>query len=117
MSNKTTTSPAAKILNLLLLLSFVVTILAPLTGLIVHKLASALFLLLCIVHTLLYRKRLKVRSLALLALVFLAFFTGLFSLIFDEIPLILALHKVISIGSVFVLAIHIFIFHRHLLRS
>lgn len=113
-SPKKPLSPAAKALNVLLLLSFVVTLLAPLTGIMVHKLASTLFLLLCIVHTVLYRKRLKLRGLAMLGLVALAFLSGLFGLIFDEIPLILALHTVISIGCVFALAIHIFVFRRRL---
>lgn len=109
-----TLSPAAKILNMALLIAFIVTLLVPLTGIIVHKMASAIFLLLCIVHTVLYRRKLKGKSIGLLFLVFAAFFTGLFGMIFDEIPLILALHKVISIGSVFALAIHIFIFHRRM---
>lgn len=103
---------AAKILNILLLLSFIVTNLVPLTGLIVHKMASLIFLLLCIIHAIFYRKKLKQKALLLLALVALAFFSGLFGLIFDEIPLILALHKVISIGSIFALAIHIFVYWR-----
>lgn len=108
------TAPGAKVLNLLLLASFIVTILAPVTGLVIHKLASTLFLLLSIVHTLLYRKRLKAKSFVLLALVAAAFLSGLFGLIFDHVPIILALHKVISIGSVFALAIHIFVFHRRM---
>lgn len=106
---------AAKLLNWLLLVSFVVTNLAPLTGLIVHKLASVLFLLLCIIHTVVYRKRLKRKTVLLLLVVAAAFLTGLFGLIYDEIPMILALHKAVSIGSVFFLAIHIFVFHRRML--
>ena len=101
-------------LNLALLISFVITVLAPLTGLIVHKLASTLFLLLCIVHTIVYRKKLGAKRYLLLALVAAAFATGLFGLILDQYPLVLALHRAVSIGSVFFLAIHIFLFHRKL---
>ena len=113
-TSKKSTSPAVKLLSLLLLLSFVVTLLVPLTGIVVHKLASTLFLLLCVLHTLVNRNHLKARGLALLGLVVIAFASGLFGLIFDEIPLILALHKVIAMGSVFSLGIHNFVFHRRL---
>lgn len=104
----------AKILNYALLISFVVTNLVPLTGVMIHKMASAVFLLLCIVHAVVYRKRLKRKAVGMLALVLAAFCSGIFGLVFEEVPLILQLHKVISIGSVFVLAIHIFRFHRRL---
>lgn len=104
-------------MNYLLLISFIITNLVPLTGIHIHKLASVIFLLLCIIHTIIHRKRLKSRSYLLLGLVLVAFFSGLFGMIFDEIPLILALHKVISIGLVYVLAIHIFIYHRRLKKA
>lgn len=117
MHNSKTTSPAVKILNWLLLASFVLTNLVPITGIMVHKMASAVFLLLCIIHTIVCRRQLKWRGLLLLALVVLAFLSGLFGMIFDQFPIILALHKVISIGSVFALAIHIFIYHRRLTRK
>ena len=105
---------AKKILNYLLLITFLLTNLVPLTGIPVHKMASTLFLLLCIVHTLVYRRKMGPKRYALLAIIFAAFFSGLFGMIFEEIPLILQLHKVISIASVFFLAIHIFLFHRRL---
>ena len=98
-----------KTLNLLLLLSFIVTVLVPLTGIPVHKMASTLFLILTIAHTLVYRKTLGARKYLLLGVVFLAFLGGLFGMIFDQFPIILSLHKVISIASVFFLAIHIFV--------
>lgn len=107
-------SPAAVLLNLLLLASLIVTLLAPLTGIIVHKLASTLFLLLCVIHTLVHRKRLKGRGVLLLALVVLSFASGVLGLIFDQFPVVLALHKVVSIACTAVLAIHIFIFHRRI---
>ena len=103
-----------KILNIALLVSFIVTILVPLTGVHVHKLASVIFLLLCIVHTVLYRKKLGANRYLLLALVLVCFATGLFGIIFDQFPLILILHRVISIAAVFFLAIHIFVFHKRI---
>lgn len=105
---------AKKVLNSLLLISFIVTNLVPLTGVMIHKMASVIFLLLCVVHTIVYRQKLGAKRFGLLALVFAAFFTGLFGMIFEEIPLIIQLHKVTSIVSVFFLAIHIFVFHRRL---
>ena len=103
-----------KILNTALLLSFVVTILVPLTGIHIHKLASVLFLLLSIIHTIAYRKKLGTKRYLLLALVLLSFATGLFGMILDQWPIVLVLHKVVSIAVVFFLAIHIFVFHKRM---
>lgn len=114
MSNPPKSSPAAKILNLFLLVSFLLTLCAPLTGIIIHKLASAVFLLLCLIHTLIHRKRLKWRGGLILLLVLAAFVSGLLSLIFGQFPLVLALHKMLSIGTACILAIHIFVYHRRL---
>ena len=47
-----------RVLNYLLAISFVLTIMVPNTGIIVHKLASTLFLVLALIHVFLYRKRL-----------------------------------------------------------
>ena len=99
-----------KALSWLLMVSFILTLLVPLTGIIVHKLASAVFLLLCLVHVLIYRKKMGSKRWAMLGGILLAFGSGLLSLIFAEIPLVLALHKAISITCVFFLAIHIFVF-------
>lgn len=112
MSTRTPIAP--KVLNIALLICFIVTILAPLTGIIVHKLAATLFLLLCLIHTVVYRKKLNGKRYVMLAVIVLAYLTGLFGLIFDEIPLILTLHKVISIASIIFLAVHIFVFQRSL---
>ena len=103
-----------KALNIALLISFVVTILVPLTGIHIHKLASLLFLLLNIVHTVVYRKKLGPTRWLLLAAVLISFVTGLFGMILDHIPIVLILHRAISIVLVFFLAIHIFAFHKHL---
>ena len=111
----TPSATAAKILNAALLGSFVLTILEPLTGILVHKLASTLFLLLCLVHTIVHRKKWNGKRFVLIFLIILAYLVGLFGLIFDQIPLILALHKVVSIACLFFLAIHIFAFQNRLL--
>ena len=103
-----------KTLNIALLLSFLVTIMVPLTGVQIHKLASVLFLLLSIVHTIVYRKKLGVKRLLLLALIVISFATGLFGMILDQHPIILILHCCVSIALVFFLAIHIFVFHKKL---
>ena len=107
-------SLGSRVLNVALLVSFAVTVMVPLTGIMVHKLASVLFLVLCAVHTMVYRKRLKAKGLGLLALVLAAFISGVLGMVFDEAPVVLAFHKAVSIGSVFFLAIHMFTFHRRL---
>ena len=103
-----------KVLNIALLISFVVTIMVPLTGVHIHKMASAIFLLLSIVHTIAYRKKLGMKRWLLLGLILISFTTGLFGMILDQFPVVLILHRVISIALVFFLAIHIFLFHKKL---
>ena len=103
-----------KLLNLALLLSFAATIMVPLTGIHIHKLASVVFLLLSLVHTIIYRKKLGVRRWLLLIAILISFATGLFGMILDHIPMVLISHRAISIALVFFLAIHIFVFHRRM---
>jgi hypothetical protein len=103
-----------KVLNIALLVSFAVTIMVPLTGVHIHKMASVIFLLLSIVHTIAYRKKLGVKRWLLLGLILVSFTTGLFGMILDQFPIVLILHRVISITLVFFLAIHIFLFHKKL---
>ncbi len=103
-----------KILNIALLISFVVTIMVPLTGVHVHKLASVIFLLLNVVHTIVYRKKLGVKRWLLLTAIVISFATGLFGMILDHIPIVLILHRAFSIALVFFLAIHIFVFRKKL---
>ena len=103
-----------KALNLALLISFLVTIMVPLTGIQIHKLASVFFLLLSIVHTIVYRRKLGAKRWLLLGLIVISFATGLFGMILDQFPVILILHRCISIALVFFLAIHIFVFHKKL---
>ena len=103
-----------KILNIALFISFLVTIMVPLTGIHIHKMASVIFLLLSIVHTIACRKKLGARRWLLLATIVISFFTGLFGMILDQIPIVLILHRAISIALVFFLAIHIFVFHKRM---
>jgi hypothetical protein len=103
-----------KVLNIALLISFVVTIMVPLTGVHIHKMASVIFLLLSIVHTIAYRKKLGVKRWLLFGLILISFVSGLFGMILDQFPIVLILHRVISITLVFFLAIHIFLFHKKL---
>ena len=105
-----------RFLNIALLISFLITIMVPLTGVHIHKLASVVFLLLSIVHTISYRKKLGTKRWLLLGLIVISFATGLFGMILDRGPIILILHRCISIAFVFFLAIHIFVFHRKLCR-
>lgn len=104
-----------KLLNILLLVSFLITIMVPVTGIHIHKLASVLFLLLTIIHTALYRKGIGAKRFLLLGLVVLSFVSGLLGMILDQYPWVLIAHKVISIAVVFFAAIHIFVFHKKLL--
>ena len=103
-----------KALNFALLISFIATIIVPLTGIHIHKLASVIFLLLSIAHTIAYRKQLSTKRWLLLAMIAVSFATGLFGKILDQVPVILALHRVISIAIVFFMAVHIFVFHKRL---
>lgn len=103
-----------KLLNHALLIFFALTVLVPITGVHFHKLASTLFLLLCAVHTLVYRKQLLKKRYLLLALVLACYLTGVLGMVFDEIALLMAMHKLLSILSVFFLAIHIFVFHKRM---
>ena len=103
-----------KVLNISLLISFIVTVMVPLTGVHIHKLASVIFLLLSVVHTITYRKKLGSKRWLLLATVVVSFATGLFGMILDQFPIVLMLHRAISIVLVFFLAIHIFVFHKRL---
>ena len=103
-----------RFLNIALLISFLVTIMVPLTGVHIHKLASVLFLILNIVHTITYRKKLGAKRWLLLAQTVVSFATGLFGMILDQFPFVLILHRCISIALVFFLAIHIFVFHKKL---
>lgn len=100
-----------------LLISFAVTVMVPLTGIRIHKLASVVFLLLSLIHTVVYRRKLGVKRWLLLATILVSFASGLFGMILDQFPVVLISHRAISIALVFFLAIHIFVFHRKLRKT
>lgn len=99
-------------LNIALLISFVLTIMVPLTGIGIHKLASTIFLLLCIVHSIKHKEKMGAKRYLLLVLVSISFITGLFGMIWEQVPMIMIWHRCLSIAIVFFMAIHIFVYHR-----
>lgn len=103
-----------RVLNYLLAISFIVTIMAPITGIRIHKLASILFLLLALVHVFMYRKRLDYKYILVIVLTISSFVLGILGLILVEYPIVLILHRTISIVLVCLLAVHIYRFHRRL---
>ena len=103
-----------KALNLALTISFFLTVMVPITGIPLHKMASVVFLLLSLVHTIVYRKKLGAKRWGLLAIILISFASGLFGMILDEYPHIMIFHRAISIAMVFFLAIHIFVFHKRM---
>lgn len=103
-----------RVLNYLLAISFIVTILVPITGIMVHKLASTLFLVLALIHVFLYRKKVDYKYALVIVLTILSFVLGILGLIMVEYPIVLVLHRTISIVLVCLLAIHIYRFHRRL---
>lgn len=103
-----------RILNYLLAISFILTIMVPITGIIVHKLAATLFLMLALIHVFLYRKRLDYKYILIITLTILSFVLGILGLVLVEYPIVLILHRTISIVLIILLAIHIYKFHRRL---
>ena len=103
-----------KALNLALTISFFLTVMVPITGIPLHKMASVVFLLLSLVHTIVYRKKLGAKRWGLLSIILISFASGLFGMILDEYPHIMIFHRAISIAMVFFLAIHIFVFHKRM---
>ena len=100
-------------LNISLFISFAVAIMPPVTGIHVHKLAESIFLLLGIVHMIIYRKKIGRKRRLLLILVFVSFFSGLFGMIFDQFSLLLNIHRISSIAMIFFLAIHVYVFRKN----
>ncbi len=103
-----------KILNYLLVISFIVTILVPITGIKIHKLASTLFLLLALIHVFMYRKKVDYKYILVVVLTIVSFILGILGLIMVNHPIVLILHRTISIVLVCLLAVHIYRFHRRL---
>ena len=103
-----------RVLNYLLAISFIMTILVPITGIMVHKLASTLFLVLALIHVFMYRKKLDYKYVLVIVLTIVSFILGILGLVLVEYPIVLILHRTISIVLVCLLAIHIYRFHRRL---
>ena len=103
-----------RVLNYLLAIIFILTIMVPITGIIVHKLASTLFLVLSLIHVFLYRKSLDLKFIFIIVLTILSFVLGILGLILVEYPIMLILHRTVSIVLIILLAIHIYKFHRRL---
>ena len=108
-----------KVLNYSLAISFILTIMVPITGIIVHKLASTLFLVLALIHVFIYRKRLDRKRLDLkyiliIVLTIVSFVLGILGLVLVEYPIMLTLHRTVSIVLIILLAIHIYKFHRRI---
>lgn len=103
-----------RILDYSLAISFILTIMVPITGIIVHKLAATLFLILALIHVFLYRKRLDYKYILIIGLTIVSFVLGILGLIMVEHPIILILHRKISIVLIILLAIHIYKFHRRI---
>lgn len=112
MKKQNKISVAGKVISGLLLVSFITTIMVPLTGVQIHKIASVLFLLLTVIHAIIYSERLAVKKYFMLIIVFIAFVCGIFGMVMEQYPIIMQLHKATSIASVFFLAIHIFVYHK-----
>ena len=103
-----------RVLNYLLAISFVLTIMVPITGIIVHKLAATLFLVLTMIHFFTYRNRLNYMYYLIITLTIVSFVLGILGLIMVEHPIILTFHRTVSIVLIILLAIHIYKFHRRL---
>ncbi len=96
-----------KAINISLLISFLAVIMEPVTGIPVHKAAAALFLLLSMIHAVLYRKKQGAKRWLLPAAILLSFLSGLCGMIWDQIPIILKIHHAVSVAVVFLVGIHI----------
>ena len=103
-----------KVLNYLLAISIILTIMVPITRIIVHKLAATLFLILALIHVFIYRKRLDYKYILIITLTILSFVLGILGLIMVEYPIMLTLHRTVSIVLIILLAIHIYKFHRRI---
>lgn len=106
-----------KSLNILLFISFVITtIMAPVTGIHIHKLAATVFLLLSMLHMVVYRKKLNCKRWLLLAIILSSFVSGFISMLWNHMTIFRDIHRIISIAAVFFLAVHIFVFHKRCLQ-
>ena len=103
-----------RVLNCLLAISFIVTILVSITGIKIHKLASTLFLVFALIHMFVYRKRVDYKYILVIVLTVVSFVLGIVGLVLIEYPIVLILHRTISIVLIILLTIHIYRFHKRL---
>lgn len=106
-----------KVLNILLFISFVATIMAPVKGIYIHKLAATVLLLLNIIHLVVYRHKLGFKRWLLLATILISFISGLYCILRVQNLIILNIHRTVSTVLIFFLAIHIFVFYKTFLRK
>lgn len=101
-----------KALHGMLFLSFILTIMAPISGIYVHKLAGTVFFLLGIIHMIMYRRKIRGKQGLLAVLILFSFISGLFSLILEQYPYILNVHRMCSIVLVSFLSVHVSKFYK-----
>lgn len=101
-----------KILNAALFLSFIAVVMAPVTGIVIHKLAAAAFLLLSGIHMIVYRKKMHGKRWLLSILLLVSFLSGVFGLLFEQFPMLLKVHRTISIALAAFLAVHVSVFYK-----
>lgn len=101
-----------KILYGALAVSGLVTLLQPLTGAMVHKMAASVFLLLCVGHMIACHKKLAGAGVALLMLLLAAFATGVPALMQGGTAG--AVHAVLGILCLCAMAAHAFVRRRAL---
>ncbi len=102
------------ILNILLLITFIITLLVPITGLIVHKISSCIFMLLTIIHTIIYHNKINYKHIILFVITIIVFICGMLAMI---LPLFINIHKVLSIIYVLFMGGHLFIYHKRLFKK
>lgn len=90
-----------KALNMALFLSFMITIMVPVTGIHVHKLAATAFLLLSCFHMMTCRKKMSGKRWLLFVVILVSFGSGVCGMVLDRCPIILKIHRGISIMLVF----------------
>lgn len=103
-----------KIISIGLLLSFIVIFLVPITGLNIHKISSIIFLLLSLIHTLINVKKINIKKIILIIIILLSFMSGILSMFYD---IWIIIHKSIGIISIMLIAIHLFIYHKKIVRK
>lgn len=103
-----------RIISIGLVMSFALIFLVPITGIAIHKISSAIFLLLSIIHTLIYIKGMNIKKLLLLIIVLIAFISGIMAMLGE---FWLVVHRTIGIISIIAIAIHLFVYHKRIVKN